>query len=154
GTAIDLAHPDIGVHPRDRILFHVTVAAMQLQTFIDDLAVQLRGPPLRHGGGGHVQLATDHFVDTIIDETARHRCLPLTLRQFEMSVLHNHTTLTTYLEIIHTSSCLFIDLLHGSHGAKGDIYALARLLLLQLHETHALGTSEDIFRWYANVIKT
>ena len=47
-AAVDARHARVGVGARDRVLEHVAVAAVQLQAAVDDAALQLGAPPLRH----------------------------------------------------------------------------------------------------------
>src|SRR6056297_4276905 len=44
GAAIDALHPGIGPHFGDVVFLHVAIAAMQLQTFIQHLALRIGQP--------------------------------------------------------------------------------------------------------------
>src|SRR5215472_4678107 len=70
-AAVDLLHPAVGIKPRDRVFPHVAVAAVELQALVDDLALQVGGPVLGHGGGGDVELALEMARNAIVDEHAR-----------------------------------------------------------------------------------
>src|SRR4051794_16069360 len=39
GAAVDLLDPRVGVHPRDRVLLHVAVAAEELEALVGDVAL-------------------------------------------------------------------------------------------------------------------
>src|SRR3954452_6456682 len=48
GPAVDARDARVDVGARDRILLHVAVAAVQLQTAVDHPTLELGAPPLRH----------------------------------------------------------------------------------------------------------
>src|SRR5687768_11352869 len=48
--AVDGLHAAVEEGLRDRVLEHVAVAAVQLEAPVDDALLQLRRPPLGHGG--------------------------------------------------------------------------------------------------------
>src|SRR5579864_6318784 len=58
-AGIDAVDPRIRIGTRDRELPHIAVAAMQLQTLVEDASLEFREPPLRHRGGLDVELALE-----------------------------------------------------------------------------------------------
>src|SRR5262245_56258604 len=72
GAAIDALHPGVAIHAGDRELVHIAIAAKELQTAIDDRALQIGETVLRHRRGGGVEAAAEMPFDAMIDEHPRH----------------------------------------------------------------------------------
>src|SRR6266478_3156681 len=70
GATVDLLHARVGVEARDGEFPHVAVAAEELQALVYELALQVGGKILGHGGGGDVELAFQMPGDAIVDEHA------------------------------------------------------------------------------------
>src|SRR5690349_3278069 len=87
GATVDLLNPAVGVEPGDRVFPHVAVAAVELQALVDDLALQVGGPVLGHGGGGDVELALEMAGDAVVDEHAGDMGLGLELGEAKAGVL-------------------------------------------------------------------
>src|SRR5436190_3513771 len=66
GTGVDPHHSRIAVHARDRELVHIAVTAEELQTAIDDLALQIGEPVLGHRGGNRIERATEITLDAVV----------------------------------------------------------------------------------------
>jgi cytochrome P450 family 144 len=62
-AAVDGLHAGVQERPRDRVLQHVAVSAVQLQAAVDDAFLQLGGPPFRFrgiGGAEHARVQREH----------------------------------------------------------------------------------------------
>ena len=71
GAAVDAGDARVGEGARDRVLEHVAVAAEELQAAVDDAALQLGAPPLRHRGVLGRELAGVQRLRAAVDEGAR-----------------------------------------------------------------------------------
>src|SRR6478736_2325161 len=87
GTAEDASDASVLVHAGDRIFVHIAVAAVELQALVDDLALQVGDPILRHRGGRSVELALQVLLDAVIDEDSRDRRLGLAFGELELDRL-------------------------------------------------------------------
>lgn len=56
GPAINALCARIDEGAADRVVAHVTIATVKLETFVDHLALQVGGPVFRHRGGFNVQI--------------------------------------------------------------------------------------------------
>ena len=87
GAGVDALHAAIGPHARDRVFGHVAVASVQLHAFIDDGALAVCEPVLRHGCGGGVKLALHQAFHTVVKEDAADVRFGFALGEFEAGVL-------------------------------------------------------------------
>src|SRR3954470_5928481 len=70
-AAVDLLHPGVRIHPGDRVLGGVAVAAEDLQALVHHLALSVGEPQLGHGRRRHVQLTTAVPGDAVVEEDPR-----------------------------------------------------------------------------------
>src|SRR5437588_6528672 len=77
GAAIDPLDPRIAKHPRDRERVHIAVAAVELQTAVDDLALEIGDPVFGHGRCGGIKAALEVARDAMVDEHLGDRRLGL-----------------------------------------------------------------------------
>src|SRR5688572_11569970 len=77
----------VGPHPGDRILSHVAVSAVELQTLVDDASFAVGEPVLGHGGCGIVELAVDEPLYAVVEEQPSDPCFGRALSELESRVL-------------------------------------------------------------------
>src|ERR1700722_15657612 len=71
GTAVDALSARICVQPADGELGHVAVATVQLQALVNDLALDIRQPPLAHRRSRQVKAAGEMSGHAVIEEHTR-----------------------------------------------------------------------------------
>ena len=86
-AAVDAGDAGVGVGPGHRVLGHVAVAAVQLHAGVHHPALQLRAPPLGHGGLLGRQVAGVEGQHAAVDEALRHLDLGGHLGHAEPAVL-------------------------------------------------------------------
>src|SRR5882762_7010458 len=71
GAAVNPLRAGIDESPADRVIAHVTVAAVELQTFVGHLALQVGGPVFGHRRRLDIQLRFERYLHAILAEDAR-----------------------------------------------------------------------------------
>src|SRR5216683_6521513 len=87
GAAINPLRPGIDESPADRIVAHVAIAAMELQAFVDDLALQIGGPVFGHRRGFDVQFFVQRQTNTAIDKDTRNLRFRSEFCELELRIL-------------------------------------------------------------------
>src|SRR5690606_6775677 len=86
-AAIDALHTRVAIHAGDRIFIHITIAAEELQAFIDYPALQIGQPVFRHGGRSRIEATGKVAGHTIIVEYPADGDFGLEFRELELGVL-------------------------------------------------------------------
>jgi hypothetical protein len=87
GAAINPLRAGVDEGPADRVIAHVAIAAMKLQAFVDDLALQVRGPVFGHRRRLDVQFRLQRQSDATIDKDAGDLGFRSKLSQLELRIL-------------------------------------------------------------------
>src|SRR5207248_7962385 len=86
-AAVDAGDAGVGVAAGDRVLGHVSVAAVQLDAPVDDAPLQLGAVELGLGGVRRAELRRVQAVDAAVDVGLRHLDLGGDLGEHELRVL-------------------------------------------------------------------
>src|SRR5216683_663953 len=86
-AAINALGAGIDEGAADRVIAHIAITSMELQAFVDHLALQIGGPVFCHCCRLDRQFALQRQADTAIDEHARDLRLRPELRELELGVL-------------------------------------------------------------------
>src|SRR3954469_25134789 len=87
GSRVDTLRTTVDPHAGYRILHHVSVTAMQLHALIDDTALALGEPVLRHRGRRIVQLACNEALDATVEKDAADMGFRHALSQLKARIL-------------------------------------------------------------------
>src|SRR4051812_4408732 len=151
-AAVDGLDAGVQEGPRDGVLEHVAVAAVQLQAAVDDLLLQLGGPPLGHGGvlGGEPPGVV--LQDRLLQVGLGDRHLGVHLGELEAGVLEPADRPAERRPLLAVLHGAVEDQPARGHGDRGDGQPLLGQVVHQVEEAVALG-AQQIARRHANVVE-
>ena len=126
---------------------------MQLETLVDDLALEIRDPVFRHGRGGGVELSLEQALRTMIGKHFGDGRFGLAFGQFELGVLEIENRTAERLAALHIFDGLVNCTLNHADALKADYVALLRQFLHQLDEALALDFAKKVGSWHTHFIK-
>src|SRR6478609_5594983 len=141
-TAVDRLDPAVHEGLRDRVLEHVAVAAVQLDAAVDDLGLELGGPPLRHRRERGVDLAGVQLGHAVVDEDPGDVGLGGHLGEHEAGVLELADRLAEGLALLGVVEAEVEHVLAGGDRHHRDRDALLREVHHQRDEAGALLSEE------------
>ena len=87
GAAVNLLNAGVGKEAGNRIFHHISIAAKELQTFVNDFVLLLCRPPFGHGRGFDIEFAFKQHLGTFVDKNTRDPSFRFGFGQFESRVL-------------------------------------------------------------------
>src|SRR3954447_13574645 len=143
---VDRLDPAVHERLRDRVLEHVAVAAVDLDPLVHELLLQLGGPPLRHRGPDHVELALVVQPHAVIDEDAADPRLRRHLREQEAVVLESPDRLAESVPLLRVAERQLDNLLARGGRHHRDREPLLRKVHHQVDEPLALLAEQVLLR--------
>ena len=126
---------------------------MQLEAFVNDLALKIRDPVFRHRGRGRIQLFLQEKLCTVISEHFCDSRLGLAFGKLELGVLEVEDRLAECLAAFDIIDGLVDRALDHADALEADDVALLRQFLHQLDEALALFPAKQVSGGHADVIK-
>ena len=152
-AGVDALHPAVGPHAGDRIFGHVAVAAVQLDAFVDDPALRLGQPILRHRARDLVERAVEEALDAVVEEDAADARLGLAFGELEARVLELDQRPPAGHALLDVLGRDRDRALGRGDGAGADRQALVGQLLHHLEEALALGRADEVCGRHADVVE-
>src|SRR5437868_3122115 len=143
GAGVDALHAGVAVHARDRVFVHITIAAEQLQTAVDDFVLQVREPVFRHRGGDGIELTAQVPLHAVVVEDAADGRLALALGELELGVLEIDDRLAERLALLDVVDGQPQRALDHADRRGADDQPLLRQVAHQLHEALPFFATEQ-----------
>ena len=126
---------------------------MELEAFVDNLALQLGEPVLGNRGGGDVEVAAQQLGDAVVQEDLGRGAARLEVGEHELGVLEIPDRLAEGLAALHILDSGVERLLDRSHRADRDHQPLLRQLAHELVEALAFLAAENILAWHEDFVE-
>lgn len=150
-STVDALYAGVFIHPADQIFAHVAIAAMELHTSIDNLAMAIGKPVFGHRRSRGLKLATEVLFDAVVVEHLTSMRDGVAFGQFEGGVLELEHTLSEGSSLVGVADGVLDCAAHRPNRLRGDYQALLCELCHQLAESTAFLRAEQILDRYANV---
>src|SRR3984893_19178751 len=152
GAAINALGAGIDEGPADRVIAHVAIAAMELQAFVDDLALQIGGPVFGHRRRLDVQFPLQRQANTAIDKDAGDLCFGSEFRELELRILERRDRPAEGLTFLAVVDRPTQRRLAGGHRHDRELEPLSRQFLYEIPKTLPL-LADQVVGWNPHTIE-
>ena len=126
---------------------------MQLQAFVDDLALKIGDPVFRHRGGRRIEFVFQQKLGAMVSEDLGDGRFSLAFGQLELRILEVPDRATERLALFYISDGFGNRTLDHADALKTDDMTLLRQLCHQLDKALTLFSAEQIGGRHADIIE-